>query len=173
MLCLRGRSSQMIRLIAVRGPWLLQAALCMISMQAYGMDRPPSSPYLSDVQQVGTWSENGRTGWVRIAVSTGGIEHVTSAVWLQWIEDAKSPDDEPKLVSTSEVLGIGGIASVSPLKIMRGRKNVFSFRASHAYASCSFVVQIELLEKQRVRSFITRDTTNLKESCRVKNGEIR
>ena len=70
-----------------------------------------TSPYLIDAGQIGSWSENGKSGFIRYLVFRGGHEEVRTVLYVQWIEESESEEtgDEKQVLSTVEIIPIPGL----------------------------------------------------------------
>ena len=53
----------------------------------------------------GEWTSAGRSGTYRLVVVSSGYEHVTSRLYVQWVEDPAGRDTPSRIVGTKNVLG--------------------------------------------------------------------
>ncbi len=63
------------------------------------------NPDLVAVVRGGEWTYAGRSGTYRLVVVSSGYEHVTSRLYVQWVEDPAGRDTPPRIVATKNVLG--------------------------------------------------------------------
>ena len=53
----------------------------------------------------GEWQGDGRNGFYRLVVVSGGYEHVTSRLYVQWVQESQDSSTPSRVVHTKNVFG--------------------------------------------------------------------
>ena len=53
----------------------------------------------------GVWKADGRTGFYRLVVVSGGYEHVTSSLYVQWVQESQDSSTPSRVVHTKNAFG--------------------------------------------------------------------
>lgn len=60
-------------------------------------------PSVTAVSSGGAWAAGGEEGWYRVIIVTGGFEHVSSRLFVQWMTGPSSPDESARVVATRQI----------------------------------------------------------------------
>jgi hypothetical protein len=94
---------------------VLQLAAVDVRAQDYGLGDAKATPAsIHAVQSGGHWEQHGNEGFYRVVVTSGGVEHVVSRLYVQWI--AIDPDAQAyKLTRTIDVKEVGAASVITPV----------------------------------------------------------
>ena len=85
---------------------LLAAGILSATGSATAQAVPVVAPSVDDVEAGGYWTAGGAEGQYRLIVTSGGFEHVTSRLYLQWLSDPSSEEDTTVVLRTIELSDI-------------------------------------------------------------------
>jgi hypothetical protein len=68
----------------------------------------------------GYWVHDNFSGFVRVIVSNGGFEHVSSTVVAEWISEPRSTAERPRVARALELVAPGFVSLGAPVLERRG-----------------------------------------------------